>query len=108
MYIQTYYNGDERLGFEWDEEKRAVNIAKHGLDFPRASLAFDGPVVEDIDTRKDYGEERIRALGLVENQIILVVYTVRKNRRRIISARKASRREKEKYHRQIQQGRPPA
>ena len=74
------------MDFEWDEAKRRRNIAARGVDFLDAALIFEGPVVENIDRRRGYGEARYRALGRVEEDYYLVVYTWRGRRRRIISA----------------------
>ncbi|HER25937.1 MAG TPA: BrnT family toxin [Rhodospirillales bacterium] len=83
--------------FEWDEEKRLENIEKHGVDFIRAAMIFEGPIIEDIDGRKDYGELRFRAIGHMENEFYVVIYTWRDETRRIISAWKAGENGKRKY-----------
>jgi uncharacterized DUF497 family protein len=44
--------------FEWDDDKNAMNIAKHGLSFDRASRVFDDVVLTVQDDRRDYGETR--------------------------------------------------
>jgi len=75
--------------FEWDEEKRAVNLVKHGVDFKRAKAIFDGITLEAPDERCDYGEIRFGAYGEAEGEVLFVVYTWRGRIRRIISARKA-------------------
>lgn len=89
------------MEFEWDERKRAANIAKHGVDFLRASLIFNGPVLETADDQEDYGEERMIALGMASGTVYRVVYTFRRSRIRIISAWKASKNEQEIYYRSI-------
>jgi uncharacterized protein len=60
-------------------------------------LIFGGPVIERIDARKDYGGIRVRAIGAVGADILLVIYTDRKERRRIISARLANQKEREEW-----------
>lgn len=90
--------------YEWDERKQVENLAKHGVDFDDAVRIFDGPVVEAPDDRRDYGESRIRAFGEVEGVVLCVVYTRRGSRRRIISARKARRDERESYRAATGQG----
>lgn len=87
------------MEFEWDEEKRTANIREHGVDFLTASLVFEGPLLDRIDGREDYGEERMITLGHVEGSVYRVVYTMRGSRIRIISAMKASRHEQELYYR---------
>jgi len=85
------------MPFEWDAAKNRANIRKHGIDFADAARIFDGLVLERADDRFDYGEERIVAVGEVEGRTILVVYSRRGGNRRIISARKASRNERQSY-----------
>jgi hypothetical protein len=63
--------------YDWDEAKSEATLAKRGFDFARASLIFDGPVVEEPDRRWDYGEIRIRAIGEVGGRVLVVVYTDR-------------------------------
>jgi hypothetical protein len=84
-------------GFEWDEDKRKRNIAERGVDFRRAAQIFRNPVLETEDTREDYGEQRFRALGHVDEEYYLVAYTWRGNRRRIISAWKVGEDGKRRY-----------
>ena len=81
--------------FEWDESKRRADLAKHYIDFQDAIRIFDGPVVERIESR--HGEDRIFAIGLMEDIEIVVVYVMRGRRRRIISARRAHRDERQDY-----------
>jgi hypothetical protein len=83
--------------FEWDESKREANLAKHGIDFVDAVLIFDGPVLERPDVRQDYGEARIGAFGKVEGRVLLLLYTWRGKKRRLISARKAGSDERKEY-----------
>ncbi|MDQ4059698.1 MAG: BrnT family toxin [Pseudomonadota bacterium] len=81
--------------FEWDEAKEARNVRQRGLDFGTAAGMFSGPVMTWQDTRRDYGEVRVVALGEVEGRILVVVYTDRGDTRRIISAQPAKRKERE-------------
>jgi uncharacterized DUF497 family protein len=86
------------MRFRWDAKKNSANIRKHGISFMNASRIFSGPTLEDIDETADYGEERIKAIGLVEGIEIFVVYTDRaRGERRIISARKANEEERQAY-----------
>ncbi len=86
-------------GFEWDPAKSEANAAAPGRGFGFLAVLplFDGPRLEVIDGRKDYGEERIIAIGLVGTQCLVVVYTRRGANRRIISARFADRAERRAY-----------
>jgi uncharacterized protein len=83
------------MDFEWDENKARANLQKHRLDFEDAIGLFDGPVLESRSDR--HGEERWRALGEIAGMTIVVVYVVRGERRRIVSARRANRNERETY-----------
>ena len=86
------------MDLEWDEEKRESNLAKHGVDFARAGRIFENPILAQIDKRQDYGEERVIALGHVDWFFMIVVYVWRNSKCRIISARKASSYDKERYY----------
>ena len=92
-------------GFEWDEEKAASNYRKHGVDFERASRVFeDAFAIETLDeSSPEYGEDRYLAVGMTGGQLLTVVYTQRQGTIRLISARKASRREHDDYYRQNSQ-----
>jgi uncharacterized DUF497 family protein len=86
------------LIFEWDAAKNDANFAKHGVDFEVAASIFEGPVVEALDERRDYGEIRWICYGMVDEEIYRVVYTRREqNVIRIISAHKAGRRTRRKW-----------
>ena len=82
------------MQFEWDEEKAALNLKKHGVRFETAALVFcDENRIELFDAEHSSEEERYNTIGLVDN-ILFVVYTERKNRIRLISARPANKRER--------------
>ena len=83
--------------FEWDEAQSSRNHAERGFDFDYACRIFAGPVIEEEDRRFDYRERRIVATGKVGTETFVVVYTWRGDRRRIISARPAKRRERGAY-----------
>ncbi|HIJ37453.1 MAG TPA: BrnT family toxin [Rhodospirillaceae bacterium] len=83
--------------FEWDDEKNEDNLRERGFDFAHAARIFEAPVLEMDDTRTDYGERRIQAIGRVGADILFVVYTWRREVRRIISARRANRKERDVY-----------
>jgi uncharacterized DUF497 family protein len=87
------------MDFEWDEAKAAHNLTKHGVSFAYASRVFLDPYrLEEEDPADPAGEIRHRVIGLVEDRVLLVVYTYREDRIRIISARRATRHERRKYH----------
>ena len=85
--------------FEWHEEKADANLAKHGISFPDAADVFeDSSRLEWFDDREDYGEDRFVTIGVVRGRVIVVAYTMRGTHRRLIMARRATRREREEYH----------
>ncbi|WP_149541445.1 BrnT family toxin [Siccirubricoccus phaeus] len=85
--------------FEWDPNKNAKNLERHGISFEEASLIFEGPVLSQVDTRNDYGEERIVSIGLIRGVVaVVVVHTDRQGKTRLISARLANRNERSRYH----------
>jgi uncharacterized DUF497 family protein len=85
------------MRFEWDEKKARTNRAKHKVDFGLAPLfEFDNAIVT-IDDDVDYGEERLKALGIIRGEIYVMVYTETGNVVRVISLRKADRKEARDY-----------
>ena len=92
----------DELQFEWDEDKAAANLAKHGVSFLTAAEIFASEIIERIDDRENCGELRFIALGRVETEIYRVAYTWRgETVVRIITAQKASKHERETYYREI-------
>jgi uncharacterized DUF497 family protein len=89
---------NEPEDFEWDDTKDAANEGKHGISFEAAIHVFlDNNRIDDLDTRRSYGEERRNVTGTVNGIILTVTYTMRDDIARIISARKASKKERVKY-----------
>ena len=74
------------------------------MDFAALDQMFAANLVEDEDTRREYGERRIKAIGELNGVIISVVYTWRGDRRRLISARKARADERKKYQAKLAAG----
>jgi hypothetical protein len=75
------------MRFTWDPAKNSANVQRHGIAFQDAARIFDGPTVERIDKRLDYGEVRTYAIGLVNGIEITVIYSdCKPDQRRIISA----------------------
>ncbi|MBN2116534.1 MAG: BrnT family toxin [Anaerolineales bacterium] len=89
------------MRFEWDENKRLINIKKHGIDFIDVPAMFKFDTVTVIDDRFEYGEVRYQTLGLLKSHVILVVHTESETVIRIISARKATQYEEKIYFHQI-------
>jgi uncharacterized protein len=89
-----------RVQYEWDNGEAAENIRKHGVDFADAIAALEDPNrLEEIDTRFEYSEERIQVIGMVRGDVLFVIVTLRgEDSCRIISARKATRHEQDRYY----------
>ena len=85
--------------FAWNDKKAASNYADHGVTFEAARDVFKDPfAIEWLDDRQPYGEDRYVILGMVENRLLYVAYTMRGKKIRIISARKAEPHERRLYH----------
>lgn len=87
--------GIEIAGFEWDESKRAANLAKHGMDFMHAARLLSGPHLAIVSWHR--GEERVQAICLDKEEFVTVVYTMHGRQCRIISARRSHRSERRQY-----------
>ena len=87
------------MEFEWNADKAALNLRKHGVAFEEAARVFlDGERLEIYDGREDYGEDRWATIGLAYSAVLYVVYTVRHEETiRLISARKANADERKQY-----------
>ena len=77
--------------FEWEYEHRRRNLADHGIDFVRAARMFDNPILEREDAGKFHGEKRYIAIGQWKGFHMVVVWTPRGKRRKILSACRADR-----------------
>ena len=87
--------------YEWDNEKNKLNIAKHGIDFTDAKEIWQSPVVEFASNQNQHNEQRVLAIGLIQGYCITVIYTWRGTAKRLISARKARKDERENYQNAI-------
>jgi len=86
------------MEYTWDPKKNRRNIVHHGIAFEDAVRIFEGPTLERVDDRFEYGEVRVYAIGIVNGIEITVIYTdVSQAERRIISAWRAERHEREAY-----------
>ena len=86
------------MKYEWKENKRLINLAKHGIDF-RAISSFNwDTALEFVDNRTDYGETRINAIGFLRERLIVLTYTMRDGNIRVISLRKATKTEEQFYN----------
>jgi uncharacterized DUF497 family protein len=88
------------VNYEWDNAKARVNQRKHGVDFLDAIAALQDPNrLEEMDAQFEYGEERIQVVGMAQGDVLFVIVTLRGvNLCRIISARKATRHEQDRYY----------
>jgi hypothetical protein len=87
--------------YEWDRAKAKSNQEEHGVDFADAVQVFDNPYLTREDTDA-VGDQVFVALGMDNlGRVLVVVYTYREDRIRLISARKATRREGKEYARRI-------
>lgn len=89
------------MAFEWNEKKNKTNIQKHGIDFKDVTKSFEEPMLVRPDDRKDYGEKRTIALAKINDLITVVAYTKRGKNIRLISARKANKKERRIYRERI-------
>lgn len=91
--------GDTIINMEitFDQVKRDQTFNDLGLAFEDAALIFAGPTYDQIDDRFDYPEERIVTVGMLEDRMMIVVWTQRGDARHVISMRKANEREQKRY-----------
>ncbi|MDO5675846.1 MAG: BrnT family toxin [bacterium] len=85
------------MDIEYDQDKREFTLRQRGLDFADAREVFAGPVLTDENVRHAYGEPRFISMGVPKIRIVVLVWTPRNGKCRIISMRYANEREREKY-----------
>ncbi len=87
------------MEFEWDPDKSDINLSKHGVSFSEASTVFGDPLsLTNYDPDHSDDEHRYITMGESSNgQLLIVSHTDRDDRIRIISARRATRRERKAY-----------
>ncbi len=97
LLLSRIVMNDEK--FQWDERKAASNIVEHGVTFDAARDVFKDPFALDwLDESEDYGEDRYAIIGMSENRLLYVAYTMRGEAIRIISARLAEPQDRRRYH----------
>lgn len=89
------------MEFTWSETKRASNLKLHGLDFIDTILVFEGLTFTFEDDRFSYNEQRFVTLGLLTGIPVSIIHTETAHEIRIISFRKATKREITIYHNHI-------
>ena len=83
---------------EWDDNKAEANYKKHGIHFEDAALIFlDEHLIDDYDEEHSDDEDRIKVIGIV-GKVLVVIYTERGEKNRLISARHANKKERRKYY----------
>jgi len=90
----SYING---VIIEFDPLKRDKTLTERGLDFARAGEVFAGRHYTAEDDREGYGEPRFITVGLLDERMVVMVWTPRGEARRIISMRKANEREQARH-----------
>jgi uncharacterized DUF497 family protein len=90
------------MEFTWSEAKRAANLKAHCLDFVDAARVFEGATYTFEDDRFSYGEQRFVTLGLLAGIPVSVIHTESEHEIRVISFRKATKREAQIYFDAIQ------
>lgn len=87
------------MEFEWDERKNKANIRRHGIDFNEAKEIFNRKDIYTYFDIRSYKEDREISMGPLSNLVLItVVHTTRFDKIRIISARKATKKERKKYY----------
>ena len=81
----------------WYEAKRRNNLKVHGLDFEECEAIWDDFTITREDIRRDYGEKRLVAFGLLDGKVVVMVYTERPTGPHIISLRRAEKYEARYY-----------
>lgn len=87
----------------FDPYKREATLLDRGLDFDHALLVFDGPTVDLLDERFDYGEVRTITVGWLVGRMVIVVWTPRGDVRHVISMRKANAREQRRFEHRFEE-----
>ncbi|MCE2964655.1 MAG: BrnT family toxin [Alphaproteobacteria bacterium] len=85
------------MQISFDSEKRAKTLLERGLDFADADKVFASAVATRPDDRKDYGEKRFITFGILDGNVVVIVWTPRNDAYRIISMRHANERERHIY-----------
>ena len=86
---------------EYDPVKRRLTLEHRGLDMARADEVLEGPTMTVEDARRNYGERRFLTVGFLDGRMVMLVWTPRGDRRRIISMRKTNDRETPYYSRRL-------
>lgn len=86
----------------WNEDKRTINLKRHGIDLADCAPIFDEPMITKEDTRQSYGEQRLQSLGMLSGKVVFAVWVDRPAGAHMISVREAERHEQKFYYANIQ------
>jgi uncharacterized DUF497 family protein len=82
----------------FDETKRQINLAKHGIDLADCESIFDFPMVTIEDASEAYGEQRLKSYGWLHTRVVVLIWTDRKDAPHLISCRNGDKHERTRYH----------
>ena len=88
---------DKPLRITFDAAKRKRTLAERGLDFADARKVFEGREITFEDDRQDYGETRNVTVGHLDGVFVVIVWTLRKSARRVISMRRGNAKEESRF-----------
>ncbi len=83
--------------FEWDDAKQRKVLRDHRVDLAKLPRFFNGPIIEEFDAAHSHSEERWRAIGVLDDRCVVVVYTERGETTRLITARPAEPHEEAEF-----------
>ncbi|CCW19777.1 hypothetical protein EBBID32_41470 [Sphingobium indicum BiD32] len=89
------------MKISFDPAKRLKTLQERGLDFADAAQVFDGPILTREDDRFDYPEPRFQTFGLVNDRLVMMVWSPTEEGMRVISMRKCNDREQKAYARRL-------
>lgn len=100
-FKRIYRSMDDNRSFDRHEAKSDQCMRERGFNFAFAIQVFAGPIFEREDARRDYGEKRMQAVGAINGERFMVVYTQREAVTWVISARRMHLKEWNKWHREL-------
>jgi uncharacterized DUF497 family protein len=83
----------------YDENKRRLNLSRHGIDFAECGAIYERPMLTDEDIRDAYGEVRLKSIGWLQGCVVVLIWTERESDTRLISCRYGDKDENSKYFR---------
>lgn len=85
----------------YDDNKRQINLKKHGIDLAECVSIFDHPMITKEDARENYGEQRLLSLGLLNSVVVFMVWVDKVEHPHLISVREATKHEQKYYYANI-------